>query len=579
MKITSLEFKKNHPLGLGEFKLKRLNKLVLLAGKNGSGKTRVIDCIGFKEPRIEQQSNNISKISTDFQIAEVSNAGSSALDRNLILELRFKTPNDNVFEHAVTTLERNYQDAQEIKFKELHLSLFYFIEKIFNTYLLVKNPEANATPKEIATAKDNFDTLVTLTNELLGTKFKINSVGKVQIYGKDLNKAQLSEGQKSILYFIANIIMRGTKIRDKIITIDEPENHLHPKMAVNLVRKMADLVPEGQVWVTTHSVNIISEFFNEASVWYMDEGKAFFTGNKPEQILEGLVGDEEQRSRLRELLNLPSTMASNQFAIQSLFEPQVISVGGGDPQVAQLVKILTEKMSRGEKISLLDYGAGKGRLLSGISEHEGITNELLTGVLNYIAYDKFEPDKEECCSTIEENYGTSEFKYFKTEDDLKSRIDPKSLDYVIMCNVFHEIPPQEWKTLFSRGSAIIHALKDSGELIIIEDQVIPVGEKAHKEGFLVFDRTQFCKLFSIDPSAADYKTEMSPLNDRLKAHRIPKSHLENISSDTIKNALESLKHKAKEEITSIRTKDPSYKAGLAHGFWIQQFANSSLSLL
>lgn len=68
-------------------------------------------------------------------------------------------------------------------------------------------------------------------------------------------------------------------------------------------------------------------------------------------------------------------------------------------------------------------------------------------------------------------------------------------DIVLMCNVLHEINPACWLDVFS----IIHSiLKENATLIIIEDHLIPYGEKAYDNGFLVFDEDEFKMLFTLD---------------------------------------------------------------------------------
>ncbi|MGT2505736.1 hypothetical protein [Cupriavidus basilensis] len=70
---------------------------------------------------------------------------------------------------------------------------------------------------------------------------------------------------------------------------------------------------------------------------------------------------------------------------------------------------------------------------------------------------------------------------------------------------------------------INRALSDNGFLLIVEDQRIPVGEKAHKNGFLVLDTAHLRTLFSIkeaDVAAGLFTFHDARGDGRLKAHLI-----------------------------------------------------------
>ena len=143
-----------------------------------------------------------------------------------------------------------------------------------------------------------------------------------------------------------------------------------------------------------------------------------------------------------------------------------------------------------------------------------------------------------------------------------------------MCNVFHEIDPKYWINLLSNKHDIIQSLlKETGKLLIVEDQLIPQGEKAYNNGFLVLDILQFKILFNID----NYTVKMKK-DGRLKAHYFNKNVLLNINKDTRIKAIESIFEISKSEILTVRNNLATYKNGRLHAFWIHQLANSSLVL-
>ena len=135
--------------------------------------------------------------------------------------------------------------------------------------------------------------------------------------------------------------------------------------------------------------------------------------------------------------------------------------------------------------------------------------------------------------------------------------------------------------LFDQNSLIGRSLKDTGSLLIVEDQRIPTGEKAHKFGFLVLDTPQLRTIFSVkdaDVQSGLFQAYDQQGDGRLKAHNVSKELLTRLSAETRKRAIEQLRETAKQKISALRQATPDYRNGQLHGFWTQQFANSSLWL-
>jgi antitoxin component YwqK of YwqJK toxin-antitoxin module len=105
--------------------------------------------------------------------------------------------------------------------------------------------------------------------------------------------------------------------------------------------------------------------------------------------------------------------------------------------------------------------------------------------------------------------------------------------------------------------------------------LLAVGEKAYKNGFLVFDKIQFKKLFGI---IENYLVHDARRDGRLKAHFIKKEYLKNLTADTRIEAIDSLLHTSKKEVLRLRSEEATYKNGKLHGIWVQQLANAQLAL-
>ena len=179
---------------------------------------------------------------------------------------------------------------------------------------------------------------------------------------------------------------------------------------------------------------------------------------------------------------------------------------------------------------------------------------------------------------FEDIYGTSNDRYFNETKDLLSKHDEETFDIIVMCNVFHEIEPNEWLNIFNSIISPFKLLKNDGYLLIVEDQFLAVGEKAHAKGFLVYDELELKKLFKITATdkylSTDYRKD-----GRLKSHHIPKICINRIDAISKKESLSVLLQNSKDEIKKLRAVTfPTFKTGKLHGFWSQQLANASLAL-
>jgi len=197
-----------------------------------------------------------------------------------------------------------------------------------------------------------------------------------------------------------------------------------------------------------------------------------------------------------------------------------------------------------------------------------------------VAFDKYDNDNNECLKNIERVYGGSDKKYYNNSTSLLSEHDKNSFDIIVLCNVLHEIDPKDWLELFKEEGDITPLLKDnSGFLLHVEDMLLPMGEKAYRNGFIVLDTPHIKELFDLKiEDFTCYKNDEPKYKDRLKAHLIPKNHLIKITEKTRQKALEGVQKTAKEEIKRIREASADYKSGKKHAFWVQQYANSSLAL-
>ncbi len=179
---------------------------------------------------------------------------------------------------------------------------------------------------------------------------------------------------------------------------------------------------------------------------------------------------------------------------------------------------------------------------------------------------------------IRRAYNDSKTRWFTNRQYLAESHSSAPFDRVVLCNVLHEIDPDHWVDLFNSTSMIAECLSAAGFVLLIEDYLMPKGEYAHPFGFIVLETEPLQKLFGSRNGAEQIRV-YSERDGRIKGHFIPKSLLSNVSADTVREALVFAQRHAKEQIQALRCKPASdFKAGKAHGFWFQQYANVTLAL-
>lgn len=616
--------------------MERLNKVVLIAGKNGAGKSRLLRLIReqvnnspnnetFQKltSQVQESQEAITRYSKDIEQLEEQLKSLQTSEQNSFLNNRIKNCEEGIENNTrhIETINHSLKLASYFTFypekednvvvdfvpKSLDLTDSYTlapnqldefagnifnigisdiskgtipaIEKIIRKWVNINTTDSgdvNTSEDERHEVNTNYEKLKHYIQLFLGTDLKRNSDGHAMLFRKRIGDANLSNGQKILLQFCMALFAQEASLENLVIFMDEPENHLHPAALIEVLDKITSHVTNGQVWIATHSINVLAHF-DPSNIWYIDNGKVSYAGNASQKVLDSLLGNEDEIDRVSHFLSLPAQMANDKFAFECLFYPNVVTTGSDDPQTKQIHDIIADKASRGEKLKVLDYGIGKARLISTIFENERLKDIDITQWLDFYGYDKFDTYKDICTKVLKGIYGDSCTRYFTKEKDLMASHDENTFDVIIMCNVFHEIEPSDWLCLFNSITSPFKLLKEDGYLVVVEDQFLAIGEKAHSKGFLVFDELEFKKLFQITTSDT-YKSTDYRGDGRLKSHHIPKNCINRITSDSKKESLKTLIQNAKDEIKIIRKKNPSFKNGKLHSFWTQQLANASLAL-
>jgi len=410
--------------------------------------------------------------------------------------------------------------------------------------------------------------------------------GNISIFGRTDYTEKLNEGQRVLLIMAVALHAKGTQLKEALIFLDEPENHLHPAAVIEIIKTLKEHVTEGQIWIATHSVTLLAHLYNlnPNCLWYVKDHQITHAGKKSREVLDSLLGGSDGISELMQFCSLPAQLATYHFLSQCLQPPEAVGAKIGDPQQAQMAAIIFQKIqSNTGLIRILDYGAGQGRLITELRN-----NEKLNGLFDYIAFDTCEDNRAVCEKEIIAALGSSDNRYFNDLSLLKEKY-LGSIDIVVMCNTLHEISPDKWLATLGTSSPIYELLRNNGHLLIVEDQQIPIGEKAHNYGFLVPDVLAFHKLLNIDHSDKYKKSYI--VNDasiigynhtgRLKAHMVAKDLLSRISDNSVKKAIRQIKQYASLKLKDFldpKKAEFNHSDGRLYGFWVSQYANASLWL-
>jgi len=378
MKITqidSFDYHDNNDLnqgptdGLGEINFNPSKRIVAIAGKNGAGKSRLLSRVGsvigrtygfllprgIPEVQVELQAQpgrselrqklaymqwleqkNDQEQSSGHPFDEASTIGEGVKRATFLIPKQTQLSSASGFNQ-----DQQNNHIENINFAEglltTHQGCLSHINQVCNNYLSSDSNKTTLTEAERTEKALRFDQLNDLVSRLLGAELEVKGFNEVHLFGLDLNELKLSEGQSVLLQCCVILHKLGGEIKNEILLLDEPENHLHPAALIELVKNLDELVTDGQLWIATHSIPLLSYLYQheEADLFFMEDGKIQFAGKTPELVLESLLGDEQQRSQMADFLYSPAYYAMTNFSIQCLSAPGVSAHQEKDSQEAQ----------------------------------------------------------------------------------------------------------------------------------------------------------------------------------------------------------------------------------------------------
>ena len=605
---------------------KQLGHVVALVGKNGAGKTRVLKLVeeyfqslskkSIIEMILKEQVINIPKYLGNLHIPEVVKSfkqylntypnGKAAdflltypqlqiemdqfadkialfpkqfikvVDNDVLKSIKEQLEDNVTFETLLNSKNTKGKYYNEFNFFNSKSTLQYIgkvtTQLAIDKFQLFENEKEENYQVKIQTSISyrNFELLKKHLNTFLGlelsykTSYNEKIVTELLVNNRPFNINQLSPGQKTLFaYAILFYFMElnsDANLKDSIIIIDEPEKHLHPHAQIKLIDAVKSIVSaSGQLWIATHSINILAHLdYNQILLVKDDTLLPPSTERLADTFLE-LTGLDGHAEELSQFINSLNGWAYARFMVECFNNPDVIfSSSKNDPQF-QLFKNFVGKLNN---ISILDFGAGYGRIGKVINEDRVLKNK--------IHYSAFDPDLN-LQSSLKE-IDNIKAVYFSTD-----KIISNSYDCVLLCNVLHEIEVTAWEENIKE---IARVLKPGGRLIIIEDLHLPKGENANRNGYLILDGNQMDDLFNVHTGNDSIVLSIDDdrYRERIVFYSIKKEDIK-VNRQGVKNAILRMNDEVFEKIKAIRnSNEKSVSQGRLYANYSQLYINSLLAI-
>ena len=352
MKIKNLhikEFKGLRDISINFEKNDKPLDLVVLAGSNGSGKTRVLESILDYFQKIVNHIENENVAGVFFETDE-QNCLNQGYNSNMLYLILNNYNDENIVERGRKVVEENLKvfpkiiyvptetNFQKVEIASPMLVREYKFLNIVDTGLIKDVPSYIAT-KIIEMANDQEDTPMQEIRtavfkeineifEILDLDIKISGISKnaksIPIFtnssGDKFDINELSSGEKQL--FLRTLAIKMLNPENSIILIDEPELSLHPKWQQRIVDVYRKIGKNNQIIIATHSPHILGSVKKD-NIMLLDkddDGKIVVRtgdelydsyGQPTERILEDIMGLKTTRNqeifdkleKIREMVN------------------------------------------------------------------------------------------------------------------------------------------------------------------------------------------------------------------------------------------------------------------------------------
>ena len=339
--------------------------LIVLAGINGSGKTRVLESVldfFYKIEMFYKSQNKIELFYEEIENESIKTAGNIDVFYN---ELKngakgaFLSPKYLEIKKILKKFPKIIYVPTEINFQKVQKAQTNF-KKEYSFINIVDSYEIKDIPSYIATRISkvaNEEENLTMGQvrkkvfaeingifEILELDVKLSEISKdensMPIFtdssGKKFGINELSSGEKQL--FLRTLAIKMLEPENSIIMIDEPELSLHPKWQQKIVDVYRKIGRNNQIILATHSPHILGSVEkeniillekNENGIVKVKTGDEFGNsyGQTTGRILEDIMGLETDRNpSVNNLLNLVKEMVKNDDYENSKFEEKYAKI-------------------------------------------------------------------------------------------------------------------------------------------------------------------------------------------------------------------------------------------------------------
>lgn len=328
--------------GIEELNLEFNDKMNIICGTNGIGKTTILECISHFFV-----SNSISDLKRNAK-SKIGNVKGKFNFDNRDIELDYKVEDFEPDRESYVSTKLYNNNKKIIVFNALRNFNYIKLNEIYrdedrktyhNQQLIHNGIDAESIKKWFCNRymfkphKDGLNEKQEFNLEKAIEMFSImdQNVKFARLKPDtfdimlDTNQGEiyfeyLSSGYKSSIHILLGIIkeieyrFKEPYIKvdefDGIVLIDEVEVHLHPQWQAQLVKALRKLLPNAQIIITTHSPSVIqtAEHNEVIALYYNEEGricikdleesKYEFQGWTIEEILQDIMGMEDTTSKL-----------------------------------------------------------------------------------------------------------------------------------------------------------------------------------------------------------------------------------------------------------------------------------------
>ena len=392
MKIKNLHIKEYNGLENLDINFESEGKvldLIVLAGINGSGKTRVLESIRYWFEMFRSKAVNVELFYEENErevLKSLMNSeGLTEIEKEMQKEIEYTDCLRNIkfynydYRHNKTE-NRNYNSKiisksfeklkifpkliyvpteinfEEIKKAQTNLKKEYNFINIVDSYEIKDIPSYIATRiSKVANEEENLTmgqvrkkvfAEINGIFEILELDVKLSEISKdensMPIFtdssGKKFGINELSSGEKQL--FLRTLAIKMLEPENSIIMIDEPELSLHPKWQQKIVDVYRKIGRNNQIILATHSPHILGSVEkeniillekNENGIVEVKTGDEFGNsyGQTTGRILEDIMGLETDRNpSVNNLLNLVKEMVKNDNYENSEFKEKYTKIKG-----------------------------------------------------------------------------------------------------------------------------------------------------------------------------------------------------------------------------------------------------------